>query len=505
VSTARLSVLFDLCPAFDGHYGIPQETRLSFSLLRGVDDLDVTGLIQHPALPLARGRRPYRPGTRKLTPAENLNIMSRLVATTTPRSGRFGPLRNSAAFAAALFWLGCRSKSGLTMPLDEFEGAEFGDFLWQSLFSKTLAADEFEHCRNSRYATLSPPLRAMRATALLPWPRRYARVDTSRYDVLIAQTPWPGLVHRQTQLVVRYHDGVPLFLPHTVKQPRRHQKYQLHALAANAKSALFACVSNSAKAKLLCIFPELESRSFVVHDCVAPDYIPSSPRREAIVEIVASRIEPSSEPHFGSVQRRSSFYRVHLSAQNFRFILMVGTLEPRKNHLGLLASWEALRLKSAGAPALVLVGSPGWQNERVFGAMRTWQQRGLLFHLSAVPSSEMRLLYAAAEAVVCPSIEEGFDLPAVEALCCGGVVAASDIPVHREVLEEAAAYFDPYSPQGICQTLSRILSADSQKELRDKALLQAAKFDKSNILRQWEEVFEYCRSRRSKTASHFGK
>ena len=103
--------------------------------------------------------------------------------------------------------------------------------------------------------------------------------------------------------------------------------------------------------------------------------------------------------------------------------------------------------------ALVFVGSPGWDNSGLLRAMQKWQSSGDLFHLSDVPPSQLRLLYAAADAVVCPSVSEGFDLPGVEALRCGGAVAASDIPVHREILGEAALYFDPYSTAGMA-TLS---------------------------------------------------
>jgi glycosyltransferase involved in cell wall biosynthesis len=269
----------------------------------------------------------------------------------------------------------------------------------------------------------------------------------------------------------------------------------MSALRANALTAAFACVSAYAQTKLLQIFPELGPRSFVVHDSIAPDYFPPSPVRGAVADIVTSRIDALSEPQHGSSDHRRAFYDAHVP-RDFRFILMVSTLEPRKNHLGLLAAWEALRTKSASPLGLVLVGSPGWGNKNLLRAMQKWQQRGELFHLSAVPASEMRTLYAAADAVVCPSVDEGFDLPAVEALCCGGAVAASDIPVHREILGDAAAFFDPYSPEHMCEALVGMLAEDTQQELRRKAVLRAASFDKSHTRRQWELLFDHCRARR---------
>jgi glycosyltransferase involved in cell wall biosynthesis len=368
------------------------------------------------------------------------------------------------------------------------------------LFFRTLPPAEFERCRTARYATLWPSWRALHATAFVPWPRRYARIDTSDYDVFLAQTPWPGTVDPRTRLVVRYHDSTPVFLPHTVKQPRLHQFCHMSALRANAETAAFACVSAYAQTKLLQIFPELGPRSFVVHDSIAPDYFPPSPARGAAADIVTSRIDASSEPQLGSSGQRRAFYDTHVAPKDFRFILMVSTLEPRKNHLGLLAAWEALRSKSASPLALVLVGSPGWGNKNLLRAMQKWQQQGELFHLSAVPAVEMRTLYAAADAVVCPSVDEGFDLPAVEALCCGGAVAASDIPVHREILGDAAAFFDPYSTERMCEALVGVLAEETQQELRRKAVVRAASFDKSHTLRQWERVFDYCRANETRHA-----
>ena len=250
LSRRSLSVLTDLRPAFDGHYGIPQETRLMFPLLGDLDDIEVTGLIWHPGFTLTRGLRRHGAKARNPAPAETFRILSRLVASATKSDDRF---RRKSRLATALrfAWLQLRSMAGSRIPVDRFDGAEFGDFLWQNLFAMTLPPDEFERCRVARYATLSPPWSAMHATAFVPWPRRYAKIDTAGYDVLLSQTPWPGTVDPSTQLVVRYHDAVPVFLPHTLKQPQSDQFFHMSALQANAKAGAFACVSDHSRTKLL--------------------------------------------------------------------------------------------------------------------------------------------------------------------------------------------------------------------------------------------------------------
>jgi glycosyltransferase involved in cell wall biosynthesis len=143
------------------------------------------------------------------------------------------------------------------------------------------------------------------------------------------------------------------------------------------------------------------------------------------------------------------------------------------------------------------VGSSGWRNTSLLDALRQWQVRGEAFHLSAVPASELRLLYTAADAVVCPSVSEGFDLSSVEALRCGGAVVASDIPVHREILGDAAIYFDPYSTDDACNALMRTVTRDDVvKELRLNAAPKAAKYDTSCIRDQWSQLIDRCRAYR---------
>lgn len=490
-----LSILWDLRPAFAGFFGISNETRLMFSLLHEMDDVEVTGLIHHPSLALARALTRNEPIDRPSKPAQTIKALSRFVVSTTPRTGCFW-LQDKAATALNFYWLQLLTTLGVRIPLDRFNGTDFGDFLWQTLFSMSLPPSDFERCRTARYATLWAPWSAMQASALFPWSRRYARVDTSGYDVFVAQTPWPGRVVPQTQLVIRYHDAVPVFLPHTIEYSRRHNFFHLSALRENTKLAAFACVSEHSRMNLLRLFPHLEKRVFVVSDCIAEAYFPDSATRETVAGILASRVDATTEP----VRKGNRLYDTQVKLGDRRFLLMVSTLEPRKNHLGLLAAWEALRLKSKQPIALVFVGSLGWGSGRLLQAMRKWQLRGELFHLSAVSPSELRLLYSAADAVICPSASEGFDLPSIEAMRCGAAVVASDIPVHREILGDAALYFDPYSTASICDALMRLLTIeDLRSDLRSKAEPQAAKFGASATRRQWEQVFDYCRANRRAT------
>jgi glycosyltransferase involved in cell wall biosynthesis len=169
---------------------------------------------------------------------------------------------------------------------------------------------------------------------------------------------------------------------------------------------------------------------------------------------------------------------------------MVSTLEPRKNHALLVSAWE--RLRSTGYPELklVVVGSLGWMHDPILRRFQPWMERGDLWYLQNVPVRDLRVLYQNAVVTVCPSLAEGFDYSGVEAMASGGVVAASDISVHREVYGEAALYFDPYNEARTEEALRAVLQPENhglRGQLRGSGAEVSARYRRERILRRWEE------------------
>jgi glycosyltransferase involved in cell wall biosynthesis len=175
------------------------------------------------------------------------------------------------------------------------------------------------------------------------------------------------------------------------------------------------------------------------------------------------------------------------------YLLMVSTLEPRKNHLALLDAWELLRSRGHTNLNLVCVGSIGWETGPLLDRLGPWLQRGGLHLLESVPSSDLRLLYRHAAVTVCPSFAEGFDFAGVEAMCSGGLVAASDIAVHREVYDDAAEYFSPYDVRQMVTVLGTLLDPAGQlrrDQLRLRGAAVAERYRAAAVMPQWTALLD---------------
>ncbi len=128
------------------------------------------------------------------------------------------------------------------------------------------------------------------------------------------------------------------------------------------------------------------------------------------------------------------------------YFVIVGTIEPRKNHLLLLNIWRRL---GPDAPRLVVVGSRGWENENVIAYLeRGAALRGIVEERNRVSDTELGYLFAGARALLFPSLAEGYGLPIAEALAAGVPVLCSDLAPFREVGGDVPEYLDPLDGPG---------------------------------------------------------
>jgi alpha-1,2-rhamnosyltransferase len=137
--------------------------------------------------------------------------------------------------------------------------------------------------------------------------------------------------------------------------------------------------------------------------------------------------------------------------------LMVSTIEPRKNHAYLLEAFEQLWAQG-NQVRLVFVGRVGWEVKTLMERIASHSQLNRLFFVfNDLNDAELSYCYSNASALVFPSFAEGFGLPIIEALEHALPVIASDIPVHREIGGDILMYIDPYEPQTLVETISKIV------------------------------------------------
>jgi glycosyltransferase involved in cell wall biosynthesis len=159
-----------------------------------------------------------------------------------------------------------------------------------------------------------------------------------------------------------------------------------------------------------------------------------------------------------------------------RFILFLGTLEPRKNLPRLLEAYALLRRRGR-APLLVVAGARGWRHSGIDERLRHLGLEGAVRFLDYVPPSELPLCYNAAGVFVYPSLYEGFGLPPLEALACGTPVVASNTSSLPETLDDVALLVDPHEPAALAEAIDTLLADEPLRaRLRAAGFARAQQF-----------------------------
>ncbi len=154
-----------------------------------------------------------------------------------------------------------------------------------------------------------------------------------------------------------------------------------------------------------------------------------------------------------------------------KYILAVGTKEPRKNFQILLAAYKNLPTALQKKYTLVFCGGRGWLCGSFYDELEKMQASGInIKNYDYVTNRERDNLYRNASLLVMPSIYEGFGLPLIEAMACGIPILASDISIFQEVAGDAAVYFGSNNLDELKRKLADILSDEVQLEnLRKKS------------------------------------
>lgn len=160
-----------------------------------------------------------------------------------------------------------------------------------------------------------------------------------------------------------------------------------------------------------------------------------------------------------------------------RFILYLGTLEPRKNIETLVRAYAEMRRQDPAAPQLVIAGGAGWRYQSLFELVEGLGLKGNILFPGFVPQAELPIWYSAAEVFVYPSRYEGFGLPPLEAMACGAPVITSTASSLPEVVGDAGLQVEATDVDALAEAMRRTLAdADLRADLRARGLARAAGF-----------------------------
>jgi glycosyltransferase involved in cell wall biosynthesis len=223
-------------------------------------------------------------------------------------------------------------------------------------------------------------------------------------------------------------------------------------------------VSEASKRDIVAHYGLDPAKITVIHEAASPEFVPS-PRH--VVEEASRR--------YGLPER---------------FLIHVGTIEPRKNLTRLVEALQRLRDEGLTIP-LVVVGGKGWLYDDFFCRLAELDVRDAVQFPGYVPSADLPLLYNAATAVAMPSVYEGFGLPVLEAMACGTPVVSSDASCLPEIGGAAARYFDPYDVAAMADAIRDVWTdVDLRQEMRQRGLQQAARFSWERAANQTLAVYQ---------------
>ena len=178
-----------------------------------------------------------------------------------------------------------------------------------------------------------------------------------------------------------------------------------------------------------------------------------------------------------------------------KYILAVGTLEPRKNLSSALLAYMQLPADIRKHYPLVLVGMKGWHTSSLETQMAPMVAAGEIRQLGYLAREDLAVIIAGALTLVYPSIYEGFGLPPLEAMTCGVPVIASNVSSLPEVVGHSGLLVNPHDIDDIAKAMQTMINApDIRAMSAQKALDRSAEFSWDSCVDQTMSIYRHVES-----------
>lgn len=281
------------------------------------------------------------------------------------------------------------------------------------------------------------------------------KVDVFFFPAVYSYFP----VFNRTKIILTVHDVIADHHPELIF-PNAKAKFfwKLKQNVAIRQADLIATVSEYSKKQIVEYFKLPESRLRIISEGARPVFKVLEQNEETIETLVRHGLKSGE-----------------------KFLLYVGGISPHKNLAVLINAFEKISANQTDVK-LVLVGD--YKDDPFFSAYPSLKKQVAELKLEDkviftgfIPDEDLAQLYNRAQLLVFPSLEEGFGLPAIEAMSCGTPVAASNCSSLPEVLGEAGRFFDPRSVSNMAEVIGRILRDENErKTMREQGLTRTEQF-----------------------------
>lgn len=341
----------------------------------------------------------------------------------------------------------------------------------------------------------------------LEFVRALLEIDVENQYVLFFRTKPQNEIFRRpnAKIVVLPQSSIPFFSNHLLfSQTLRREKLDIFHATANALPIGYNGVSVLTIHDLAIYinpewFPKQSfSTKFLVPRSLAKAkkiIVPSESTKQdlqKIFRVPANKIkviyegvrteEPSEETKSLALEK--------FALQEKKYFLFLGTIEPRKNLIALIAAYKIFIYKNPDAPMLILAGGKGWKNDDIFEAIKKQNLENKIKYLGYVSNKEKFALMKSALIFVYSSLYEGFGLPILEAMSLGTPVITSRISSIPEIAGDASLLIDPNNDGEIANALEKLWKdGNLRAELITKGKNQSAKFSWPKTAEQTLELY----------------
>ena len=314
------------------------------------------------------------------------------------------------------------------------------------------------HLAPSGYSTTSATRRILWEQTVMPRATKHsgARVFHAPANVLPERLPLPSIVTILDLAFVRH--------PEFFRPTRRIYQRIFTERSARHATAIVA-ISEATRQEVISAFNIPAHKIQVIYPCVSPDF------------------RPEPDP-----ARLDEFRARHNLPP--KYLLYLGTLEPRKNLVTLVEAYAQLRAEHPGAPPLILAGGKGWYYQPLFERVRALGLERYVTFAGYVSREEQALWYAGATLFLYPSLYEGFGLPVVEALACGVPTLTSNVSSMPEAGGPVALQAPPDDTRALARAMRDALADPT---LRDRVRVEGPRWTQRFTPQQmaWRHVNMY--------------